>query len=134
VKGVVQWFGSVGLVLEGEKGDFPKKGPMSPFASKGIILMKCTLFLISALACISGASPAFPRDSLGMRLLGQTLLGPARQVVTLLGPSQGPQWCFGRVLRNNQNLAQSSRVLLSLALKGRILVSLYILTKFDDII
>ena len=43
--------------------------------------MKRTLFLVFALVCIAGASPAFSRDSLGMRLLGQTLLGPARQVV-----------------------------------------------------
>jgi len=41
--------------------------------------MKRTLFLILAFVCISGAAQA--RDSLGMRLLGQTLLGPARQVV-----------------------------------------------------
>ncbi len=43
--------------------------------------MKRILFLIFVLVCIAGTSSAFPRDSLGMRLLGQTLLGPARQVV-----------------------------------------------------
>jgi len=47
----------------------------------GTFQMKRTLFLVFALVCIAGASPAFSRDSLGMRLLGQTLLGPARQVV-----------------------------------------------------
>lgn len=43
--------------------------------------MKRLLILLFFVLCVTDATQAFPRDSLGMRLLGQTLLGPARQVV-----------------------------------------------------
>jgi hypothetical protein len=57
------------------------KGFKSPFVPIGEFQMKRFFFALCALLCLGKVAFALPRDSLGMRLLTQTLLGPARQVV-----------------------------------------------------
>ena len=56
-----------------------EQGQRSPFVSMGTFQMKRFFLVLGLLLLHAGISQA--RDSLGMRLLGQTLLGPARQVV-----------------------------------------------------